>query len=259
MMNLQITDYSVILAFWLSFSRWLAILFQLPLFDTAQIPQIVKVLGAIVVTFAFFPIVEPQIMKDIAFAGADNFWFLTIFNVVIGLVLGFFVKAIMSAFIAAGSVITQQMGFGAIRYFDPSAAQSIGPFEKLIQWTIVVLILSSGALLPMFKGVMATFHSFHLYDLGKFAKSPEFFMEFFKSLFLAALLLSTPLIFTNILIMAILGVIARTVPQMNVLMVSFVVNIGLGLLVFIATSDEFFQVAYKIYTDKLGSWFQFVI
>ena len=84
-------------------------------------------------------------------------------------------------------------------------------------------------------------------------------MEFFKSLFLAALLLSTPLIFTNILIMAILGVIARTVPQMNVLMVSFVVNIGLGLLVFIATSDEFFQVAYKIYTDKLGSWFQFVI
>ncbi|MBT7611219.1 MAG: flagellar biosynthetic protein FliR [Bacteriovoracaceae bacterium] len=259
MINLQITDYSVILAFWLSFSRWITILFQLPIFDTTAIPGIVKTLSTLVITYAFFPFVQPMIMKDIAYVGADNFWYLTIFYVVIGLVMGYIVKSIMGCFIAAGSVITQQMGFGAIRYFDPNAAQSIGPFEKLIQWTLVVLILSSGALIPMFRGVIATFHSFHLYDLGKFAKSPEFFMELFKSLFLAALMLSTPLIFTNILIMCILGIIARTVPQMNVLMVSFVVNIGLGLIVFVATSDEFFQVAFRIYTEKLGQWFQLVI
>jgi flagellar biosynthesis protein FliR len=259
MINLQITDYSVILAFWLSFSRWMSILFQLPIFDSTAIPGIVKTLATLVITYAFFPYVEPMVMKDIAYVGQDNFWYLTIFYVVVGLVMGYIVKSIMGAFIAAGSVITQQMGFGAIRYFDPNAAQSIGPFEKLIQWTLVVLILTSGALLPMFKGIMATFHSIHLYDLGKFAQSPEFFMEFFKSLFLAALMLSTPLIFANILIMCILGIIARTVPQMNVLMVSFVVNIGLGLIVFVATSDEFFQVAFRIYTEKLGQWFQLVI
>jgi flagellar biosynthesis protein FliR len=259
MINLQITDYSVILAFWLSFTRWLTILFQIPLFDSTAIPGIVKTLAILVITYAFFPYVQPMIMKDIAFVGPENFWYLTIFYTIVGLLIGYIVKSIMGAFLAGGSVITQQMGFGAIRYFDPNAAQSIGPFEKIIQWTLVVLILSSGALIPMFKGVIATFHSFHLYDLGKFAKSPEFFLEFFNSLFLAALMLSTPLIFTNILIMVILGIIARTVPQMNVLMVSFVVNIGLGLLVFIAISDEFFQVAFRIYTEKLGQWFQFVI
>ena len=42
-------------------------------------------------------------------------------------------------------------------------------------------------------------------------------------------------------------------------MVSFAVNIGLGLLVFAATSDEFFNVAFKLYTQKLGEWFQFII
>ncbi len=258
MMSLQITDYSVILAFWFSFSRWLAILYQLPIFDSGAIPQLVKILGTLVISFAFFPLVEKEIMKDIAFVGQNSFWFLTVFNVTVGLVIGFFVKAIMYTFISAGSIITQQIGFGAIRYFDPGAAQVIGPFEKLIQWTMIVLILSSGVLLPMFKGVISTFHSFHLYDLGNFSKSPIFFIEFFKSIFLAALMLSTPLIFTNILIMAVLGIIARTVPQMNVLMVSFVVNIGLGLIVFLATSDEFFQVAFKIYTEKLGEWFQFI-
>jgi flagellar biosynthetic protein FliR len=72
-------------------------------------------------------------------------------------------------------------------------------------------------------------------------------------------MLATPLIFTNMLIMTVLGIIARTVPQLNVIMVSFAVNIGLGLLVFAATSDEFFNVAFKLYTDKLGEWFQFII
>ena len=58
--------------------------------------------------------------------------------------------------------------------------------------------------------------------------------------------------------MVILGIIARMVPQMNVLMVSFVVNIGMGLLVFVAGSDEFFQIGFKLYTEKLGEWFKFI-
>ncbi len=43
---------------------------------------------------------------------------------------------------------------------------------------------------------------------------------------------------------------------MNILMVSFVVNIGIGLLVFFAISEEFFHVAYTMYVERLGEWFQ---
>jgi flagellar biosynthetic protein FliR len=71
-------------------------------------------------------------------------------------------------------------------------------------------------------------------------------------------MLASPIIFINALVMSVLGVIARTVPQMNVLMVSFVVNIGMGLLVFSVTSYEFFSVAYDVYLKKLGEWFQFI-
>ena len=124
---------------------------------------------------------------------------------------------------------------------------------------MLITILSSGALIPMFKGIFNSFWAIHIFDIGKFAHSPEYFVEVFKGIFLSALLLSSPMIFINLLITSVLGVIARMVPQMNVIMVSFVVNIGLGLLVFAASSDEFFRVAFKIYTEKLGEWFQFVI
>jgi flagellar biosynthetic protein FliR len=53
------------------------------------------------------------------------------------------------------------------------------------------------------------------------------------------------------------GIISRTIPQMNILMVSFAVNIGVGLILFIAVSEEFYSVSFEIYIEKLGQWFQF--
>jgi flagellar biosynthetic protein FliR len=258
MLNIQITDMTVIVAFWLAFSRWLAVLFQLPLFDNVAIPVMVKVLTTLMITFAFFPLVQDQIMLDIKYVGVDSFWYLTIFETVIGLAIGFFVKSIMSIFTSAGAIITQQVGFNALHYFDPSAGNQVGPFEKLIEWTVLMMVLTSGALIPMFKGVVHSFESIHIYDLGKMAHSPEFFITMFKSFFISALMLSTPMIFINVVINSVMGIVSRAVPQMNVIAVSFAINIGLGLLVFVAGSDEFFQTCFRIYTEKLGQWFQFM-
>ena len=258
MLNIQITDMTVIVAFWLAFSRWLAVIFQLPLFENVAIPVMVKVLTTLMITFAFFPLIQDQIMMDIKYVGVDSFWYLTIFETIIGLAIGFFVKSIMSIFVSAGAIITQQIGFNALHYFDPSAGGQVGPFERLIEWTVLMMVLTSGALIPMFKGVVHSFSSVHVYNLGKMAHSPEFFITMFKAFFISALMLSTPMIFINLVINAVMGIVSRAVPQMNVIAVSFAVNIGLGLLVFLAGSDEFFQTCFKIYTEKLGQWFQFM-
>lgn len=258
MLNIQITDMTVIVAFWLAFSRWFAVLFQMPLFDNVAIPVMVKVLTSLIITFAFFPLIENQMLLDIKYVGVDSFWYLTIFNTIVGLVIGFFVKSIMSIFVSAGAIITQQVGFNALHYFDPNAGGQVGPFEKLIEWTVLMMVLSSGALIPMFKGVINSFSSVHIYNMGKMAHSPEFFIMMFKAFFISALMLSTPMIFINVVINSIMGIVSRAVPQMNVIAVSFAINIGLGLLVFVAGSDEFFQTCFKIYTEKLGQWFQFI-
>jgi len=257
--NIAVSDIQALTCFWLVFTRWTLVLIQLPIFDNVGIPNVIKILFSLVLSYAFFPLVKGEIYKDIAFVGPDNFWYLTIFYAIVSLLIGFLVKSLMELFTASGSIITQQIGFGAVAYFDPQSASRVGPFERIIQWTMIVIIVSSGALLPMFKGIFNSFFSIHLYEMGKMAKSPEFFFTVFKGLFLSSLLLASPLIFTNLLIMSVLGIVARTVPQMNVIMVSFVVNIGLGLLVFAASSNEFFRVAFKLYTEKLGHWFQFLI
>ncbi|NOT80239.1 MAG: flagellar biosynthetic protein FliR [Bacteriovoracaceae bacterium] len=258
MLSIQITDMTMITAFWLAFTRWTAIIFQLPLFESVAIPVVVKVLTTLMITFAFFPMIQDQIILDINYVGAESFWYLTIFNTLVGLVIGFLVKSIMSVFISTGAIITQQIGLNALSFFDPQAGSPVGPFEKLIEWTVLMMIVTSGALLPMFKGVISSFSTIHVYNLGKLAHSIDFFMIMFKSLFISAIMLATPMIFINLIINAVMGIISRAVPQMNIIAVSFAVNIGLGLLVFVVGSDEFFATCFRIYTDRLGDWFQLV-
>ena len=256
-MNVSILDQQVFLAFWIGFSRWVAVLFQLPLFDNISVPMTIKILTSFLVAFAFFPGVQGTLLAEVKYVGVDNIWLLMMFHTTTGLIIGFLVKCIMSLFVATGSILTQQVGYASVSYFDPTQGQQVGPFERLIEWTMIILVLSSGALVPMFKGVYESFFSVNFLNADKMLKTPEYFVLFFKSAFSASILLAGPLIFANLLMNLVMGILARTVPQMNVLQVSFVVNIGLGLLLFLGIADEFFQVSFDLYVEKLGDWFQF--
>jgi flagellar biosynthetic protein FliR len=257
-MNISILDQQVFLAFWMGFSRWIAVLFQLPLFDNVSVPMIVKILTSFLIAFAFFPETQGTLLAEVQMVGVDNIWILMMFHTTTGLIIGFLVKCIMSLFVATGNILTQQVGYASVSYFDPTQGQQVGPFERLVEWTMIILVLSSGALVPMFKGVFESFFSVNFLNADKMLKTPEYFVLFFKSAFTASILLAGPLIFANLLMNLVMGILARTVPQMNVLQVSFVVNIGLGLLLFLGIAEEFFQVSFELYVEKLGNWYQFL-
>ncbi len=258
-MNITIFNQVEFLCFWLVFSRMIGIVIHIPVFDNPSVPMMAKVLISLIISYLFLPIVQGTLSQEIMSIGVENIGLLTIFNILVGLVIGYLLKSIMSVFIAAGSIMTQQMGFSSVSYFDPTYVNRIGPIEKLIQWSLIMMILSSGALMPMFKGSLNSFETINTLNVLGLNKSAHFLFDFFKNLIISALILASPILFTNLLLNMVMGIIARTVPQMNILMVSFVVNIGIGLLVFAAISDEFLHVAFDIYIKKLGDWFQITV
>lgn len=257
MITATIADHTAFATFWLGFGRWLAVLMQMPLFDNVAIPGTLKVLGSFVIAWAFHPLVAPAITAEVNAVGLDHLWLLSMSHLGCGLVIGFIVKSFMALFSSAGSILTQQIGFASVSYFDPTQAQQSGPFEKLIQWTMIILVLTSGALGPMFRGVVDSFYTVNVLHLGRMSEGHIFFTEIFKGIFSAAVMLAAPLLFANLLLNLVFGIVSRTIPQMNVLMVSFVVNIGIGLILFIAISGEFFEVGFNLYTERLGQWFRF--
>ncbi|MEK6625742.1 MAG: flagellar biosynthetic protein FliR [Bdellovibrionota bacterium] len=258
MINFQIVDLELLIAFWLCFIRWSTVLLQIPLFDDTSVPVVLKVLFSLIVSYCFFANVQNTVLADVQYFGVNNIVFLTIGEALVGLALGFLVNSFLTIFHSAGTLMAQQIGFGAIRYFDPNMGGQTGPLEKMISWTILIMIITSGALLPIFKGIYTSFFNIHISTFFSAPKNPEILIHIFKSLFAASLFLATPILITNLVTVVVMGIISRSVPQMNILIVSFIINIVLGLLVIINTSHEFFNVGFKLYTDFLGTWFQLV-
>jgi len=255
--NLTVTDINELIAFWLVFCRWSGIIFQLPLFDQVGVPGVLKVLFGIAVSWCFYPSVSIFVLQDISIVGKDNFWVLSAFYVAVGLMAGFLSRIILQIFNSAGSIITQQVGFGAVRYFDLSIGDQVGPFEKFINTTVVTMIVIGGGLYPLFKGSFMTFETMNFLSFSQVKGIVPFALYLFKSVFNTAIILAMPLIVTNIVVMTLLGIIARAVPQMNVLMVSFVLNISLGLFVFILSGEEFYLASINFYSKFIGDWLLF--
>ena len=230
----------------------------LPIFDHAVIPRLVKVLFSFCVTYAFFPFIKGFVIQDLYSVGLHNVWALALFYSLTGLAIGFLAKIILQIFNSAGSIITQQIGFSSIRYFDLTVTDQVGPFERLISFVMIVIIVSSGGLLPLFKGGFVSFQSMNFNNVINMNNWMAIFADFFRAIFKSSIILSIPLIFSNILVMVILGIISRMIPQMNVLMVSFVLNIGVGLIIFFFNSEEFFNVGLSFYSGLLGRWLAFI-
>jgi flagellar biosynthetic protein FliR len=85
-MNVSILDQHVFLAFWIGFSRWIAVLFQLPLFDNVSVPMIIKVLTSFLLAFAFFPGTQGTLIAEVKLVGPDNIWLLMMFHTTTGLI-----------------------------------------------------------------------------------------------------------------------------------------------------------------------------
>ncbi|MBF0362555.1 MAG: flagellar biosynthetic protein FliR [Oligoflexia bacterium] len=258
MIEILITDQVRLIAFWLCFIRWSTAIIQLPLFDSTDVPEILKILSSFIITYAFFPNLESTIINDINYVGQDNFWCLSIIYAIFGLAVGYMLKLIMNTFLMAGSLISQNIGLSTARYFDPTTLSTIGPIEKLIQETMILLIILSGAIFPMFKGIFLSIININVVSFANMSLDPNVILEFFKSLFFSGLMLSSPLVVIQVLINIIMGITSRAIPQMNILLVSFIVNIGLGFVIFALISDEFFTISLDVYKDMLGIWFKVV-
>ena len=101
-MNITIADQTLFLAFWLSFSRWIAVLYQLPLFDNVAVPGLVKILGSFIISYAFFPQLSGTLVAEINMVGFENVWLLVTFHTTTGLIIGFMVKSIMRFLLVIG-------------------------------------------------------------------------------------------------------------------------------------------------------------
>lgn len=151
-------------------------------------------------------------------------------EVAVGLLMGFAGVLVFSAIQMAAHFVGVQIGFGFSSVIDPFSAESssfLGPFYVLLATIIFMAADGHHAL------IWALVHSFQLVPLGEFSPSPvigERLVVLSTMAFGTAIRLAIPTVGTVLLTDAAMGLIMRTIPQMNVFTVGLPLKLAVGML-----------------------------
>lgn len=218
---IDLIDLTILPTFILVFARMLAFLITLPLFSYRTIPFPYR-LG-----LAFFlSLLVTSHFGEVNVELGANIIVLLIKEVTVGLLIGLIGYMVMSVVQIAGGFIDFQMGFAIANVIDPqTGAQSplIGQYFYMIA---ILFLLSVDGHHVLINGMI---HSYTTIPLESFLSFGDNFGQFivttFNRLFLIAFQMALPLVGSLFLVDVALGIIARTVPQLNVFVVGLPLKI----------------------------------
>jgi flagellar biosynthetic protein FliR len=142
----------------------------------------------------------------------------------------------------AGEIIGTQMGFAIASVFDPMTERQIcviGEFQR------VLLVLLFFAINGHHIILTAIYRSYEILPLGSMAVNPKASLEILRlggQVFSIGVQLAAPAIIMLLLVHVALGVISRTVPQMNVFIIGFPVTIAIGVFMLAISMPAFISM-----------------
>lgn len=217
-----------ITVFLLILVRVSAFFIAMPFFSYRTIPAIQRIgLAALLSYMMYFTF-------DIgSFEVNGEYILLILKEAMVGLVIGLLGAIIMSAIQMAGGFIDFQMGFAIANVIDPqTGAQSplLGQFFNILSFLLLLTLNGHHLLLD---GIFYSYQFIPM-DTGWNFGSEAFaghIMETFGAVFAIAFQMSVPVVAVLFLVDLALGIVARTVPQLNIFVVGFPIKIGVSFIV----------------------------
>ncbi len=218
---------SYLMAGLLIFARLLGFFRFAPIFCRKELPSLVKLAIAILVTIIIVPILNPlEVMEKV-----DSFTLSILLNVVTGAIIGYMVRLIIIAIDCGAEMINMQMGLSSATTLDPSSSSQISILTNIISLMGILIFIQVGGIYWLFKAIMKSFEIFPLYGvnmpLAQLARM-DLLIKLSSNTLYMGLQIASPVLLATLCQDIILGVISRTAPQVNVFQLSFLFKPVLG-------------------------------
>ena len=183
-------------------------------------------------------------------------------EVMIGLSLSLVAQVFFSAIEYSGQIIGMQMGFTISSIIDPSSGSQVQVMSVMQSLLATLMFLSLNVHHVFIRTII---ESFQVIPLGVWRLDGEmirFFTNVTADVFILGVRLAAPVMVALLLTSVALGIMARSFPQMNIFMISFPLNIGIGFIVLGMTLPIFFhvlEVAFGTAKGQIETLFSFMI
>lgn len=238
-------------SFLLIFVRLTSYFVTVPIFSSRNVPQTVKIGLAFMLSLITF---STQGIQPVGFD--ENYFLLILKEVVIGLMLGFIGTLILFAIQTAGGFIDMQMGLAIASVIDPQTGihtPLMGQFKYILA---LLFLLSVNAHHLLIKGIIESYKIVPLDRLGLNLTSGNVttvVLEAFYHMFLSAFMIAAPLVVSLFLVDVALGIVARTVPQLNIFVVGIPIKLMAGFLVLIVVLPGYFFTLKNLFQSLVQS------
>jgi len=215
----------------LIFARFLGFAAVAPVLSQKELPFMIKVSFAMLMSIAFVGILHPAAPPQ-----GTSIILSIVLNIAFGILLGFIAQTIFIAISSGGDMINMQMGLSSSVMFDPSTKSQSSVMGRLFNYFGLLVFLHIGGMYWLFKAFERTFQVFPIYNTNfplQQVLSMDYLVTITGNTLYFGLQVAAPILLATLGQDIILGIISKTAPQVNVFQLSFLFKPILGVLIMI--------------------------
>jgi len=219
---LKLMGFAVVL------TRISVFLMTVPIFNGRSIPARIRVSLILMISF-FLSLAMPTVV-DLNGLTTFQTVLLMIHEAVYGLALGLIVILIFSAVKVGGRIIERQMGLAMAGTLDPLSGETAEPFSILIEMIFILMFLAANGHHMLLLIISKSYEAFPAGQVPELPLLVEGTVRAGSMMLIAGLRLAGPILAVFLLLLVVLGVFARIMPEMDILFISMPLRVGLGLI-----------------------------
>jgi flagellar biosynthetic protein FliR len=215
-------DTEKFLVFTLVLTRVSGLTMTAPLYGTKEVPSQVRVLLALVLALLIMP---SQWNVSLTYPGTMlNYLAIVAGELVVGVCLGLGIHFMFHGLELAGELIAYVGGLMMAETLDPMQESNVPIFSRFLYLVALSIFLGLGGHRMVMAGLLDTFQAIPP-GLAVFTQSiTEAFVTLAAESFQLAIRAAAPSVVALLLATIVMGLIGRTVPQLNVMNLGFAVN-----------------------------------
>lgn len=230
----HVFTYADLEYFLLIFTRITCFIFIVPFFSMSNTPRQVRVGLSFFLSVLVFSAVTPH--ETVVYDSVFGYATIVLKEAVTGLVIGFGVNLCSSIVSFAGHVIDMEIGLSMATLIDPSTREMTSISGVFYQYMIMLMMIITGMYQYLLQAIADTFTLVPVN--GAILRSEamlETMLEFLSNYIVIGFRICLPVFAVMIMLNAILGILAKVAPQMNMFAVGIQLKVLTGLTVLFLT------------------------
>lgn len=256
MFGLEFITDAWIVTFLYVFLRFAGMVIVSPVFAQKNLPVILRMGFCLFMSFIIMMALPPS-----GYASSDNLLVFAINGVkeiALGMVMGFISLVVFLAAISAGQLIDMQIGFGLSNFFNPQLGLQIASTGNFLYIIVFLLFFITGGHHML---ISLMFSSFQLVGPGRVMFEPkavEMLVLYFTWFVVLVVKVCFPVLAVIIVVEFALGLVIKSMPQMNMFVVGIPLKIVLGLFVMLISLSAIIFTMEGAF-DQMFAWQQKIV